>query len=130
VGLLPLWSQDASTLSRYAQLTLSNFDAEDAKILAIEQVEHNASALWMSAARHCIEQAARYRDTFTTDAIWQQLEAAQVEAPHEPRAMGAAMRIAQRRGIIEATGKYEPSERIINHARPLMVWRSVSRSGY
>ena len=111
----------------YAQLTLDGFEAPSAKIVAIAKAEKNADPLWMRAAEYCIEQACLNRDEWTTDLIWEQLDHANVPAPREPRAMGAAIRKAAVSGLIEATGRYVQSTREVNHQRPIMVWRSLVR---
>lgn len=110
-------------MSAAAQLSL-NLDAERAKIIAIDRVEAGADASWMEAASLVIRTLARVEDYFTTDLVWERLEFMGVEQPREPRAMGAVIRRAVRAGLIEATGRYEPSGRVDCHARPCMLWRS------
>ena len=106
-----------------AQLTL-NLDAERAKIIAIDRVEAGADDSWLAAAHLVVKTLAKVEDYFTTDLVWERLEFLGVEQPQEPRAMGAVIRRAVREGLIEATGRYEPSGRVDCHARPCMVWRS------
>jgi hypothetical protein len=61
---------------------------------------------------------------FTTDLVWSRV-AGWISSPAEPRAMGAAMREAAEKGLIEATGDYQKSARPKCHARPLAVWRRL-----
>ena len=86
---------------------------------AIDQVEENADALWLGAARTVLEQLARTRTFITSDDVWDR-----VEMPREPRAMGAVLRWGMRGGLIEATDRTKPSRRKENHGRRIQVWRS------
>lgn len=59
--------------------------------------------------------------SFTTDYLWEQVES----APNEPRAMGAVMTRARRKGLVISTGNYIKSRRPECHARPVMIWRRI-----
>lgn len=110
---MPEWSDE----------TLDMFDpegAQRAKDEAIDRVEQNADQRWLHNARIAILNLARSGGTFTTDDLW-----ATLRQPHEPRAMGAAIRAAVRDGIIHPTGDYRPSRRVACHGRPLRVWRGT-----
>jgi hypothetical protein len=47
-----------------------------------------------------------------------------IEAPHEPRALGAMMVQASRDGIISATDRTRNSLRPVCHSNPKRVWKS------
>ena len=57
---------------------------------------------------------------FCTDQLWEY-----VNAPLEPRAMGAAIVEARRRGLIKPTGVYRRSTRKACNARPVLLWRRL-----
>ncbi|MCU0913003.1 MAG: hypothetical protein MUC88_00395 [Planctomycetes bacterium] len=98
------------------------FDAVAGKNLrdrAIEQVGEHAPDDWMTEARSVVEFLARKHLAFTTDDVWAQLTAI---APREPRAMGAVMKEAERDQIIEPTGNWVMSQRLLCHRRPLRQW--------
>jgi hypothetical protein len=86
---------------------------------AINEVERNADAVWLGAARTVISQLARRRTHLTSDDIWDQME-----QPREPRAMGAVFRWAVREGIVEITDRTKVSRRPECHGRRIQVWRS------
>lgn len=111
-------------MKQYAQLTLDGMDAPTAKIIAINQVERNADPSWLHAAALVIRALCRTQLYWSSDDVWAGLDILDVEAPHEPRAMGAAIRQAARLGLCEASGRYVASTRVECHARPLALWRS------
>lgn len=92
---------------------------------AVQTVHTHADASWMKAALTVIRWTAYTHQTFTTDEVWDGLWEILVPAPHEPRAMGAALRQAVADGIIIATADYRPSARVAAHARPCRVWKSL-----
>lgn len=89
---------------------------------AIEQVEEHADSEWMTAAKHVLWKIIQHGEDFTTDLMWERLNAMDVHT-HEPRAMGAVMRAAARAGLIATTGEYVKSSRPDCHSRPIPVWR-------
>lgn len=90
--------------------------------VAIAQVQAARDA-FMAAAALAIETLARRVATFITDDVWVELQGA--TWPRERRAMGAAMRAAQRRGLIQPTDQFAPSARPECHANPKRIWRSL-----
>jgi hypothetical protein len=88
---------------------------------AIVQVETTANPEWKAEALEVIERLATIHHTFTTDAVWALVKS----ETHEPRAMGAVMRIATKNGIVAPTDVYTPSMRKVSHHRPVRVWQSL-----
>lgn len=106
---------------------MSLFDpptGEDLRDEALDRVEANTDSGWMGHAAIAIGRIPP-RWNFTTDDIWAALAEVGVGAPHEPRAMGAAIRAAAHAGLIESTGVYLKSTRPEAHARPIPVWRRI-----
>lgn len=102
----------------------SIFDAGAATLqreAAIDRVEANADSEWADRALDAVRAVARRKATFIVDEVWQELG----EEPKEPRAMGAVIRRAASEGVIVATPKYEPSERVTAHRNPRRVWQSL-----
>ncbi len=97
--------------------------SQDAADRAISQVEAAADPRWMATAYSVIVELAMTRTTFTSDAIWDVLDRAKIDAPVEPRALGALLRQSCNEGLIVATGEYRPSARAVCHASPKRVWR-------
>jgi hypothetical protein len=77
---------------------------------------------WWTAAIDAIRSVAGTAATFTTDEVWTVLDRRGVGGPPEPRAMGAAMRQAQRDGLCRPTDRVVPSVRPDCHRRPVRVW--------
>lgn len=105
---------------------MSIFDTGRAKASrdeAVERVERHADTLWKNAVREIVHQLARERDYFTTDDVLARLELVAVET-HELRALGPMMLAVAREGIIEPKG-YVASSRVVSHARPKRLWRSL-----
>lgn len=104
---------------------MSVAEGERARDAAIAEVRTGMNMDWYAAALQAIRAlAARYARTgerFTTDDVWEALEARLVNTP-EHRAMGAVMRDAARAGTIAPTANYQKSRRPACHARPVRVW--------
>ncbi len=94
---------------------------------AIERVEEHADPEWKAHALDAIESCARSFPTFTTDAVWALLDGG--PETHEPRALGAVMREAARRGWVESTDRTEQTARVHAHQRPARVWHSLIYGG-
>ena len=106
-------------------MTQGEMFGEYLKAKGIADAEQGAGSDWMNAAMKALYVVANMEGvTFTTDQIWEALEAHFPDAVvTEPRAMGAVMTKARKQGLITATGIYIKSTRPKCHARPVMVWR-------
>lgn len=100
---------------------MSTMTGEQARDAAIEQVDRAADPEWKELARTAVEMVAHERPFFTTDHVW----LAGLEKPREPRAMGVIMRWAVREGLVEKTGRFEPTIFPEGHAGPRQEWRST-----
>ena len=76
-----------------------------------------ANLEWIKACVNAIA-AIPAGNAFTTDRLWEILD-----APPEPRAMGAAICEARRRGLIASTHVYRKSTRRACNARPMLLWK-------
>ena len=75
-----------------------------------------------------IHQTAHSKDQFTSDEIWKQLEAKNVnQYAFEHNTVGSAFRHACRAGVIRKTGTFRPSTRPSAHGRNIHVWSSAVR---
>lgn len=90
--------------------------------VSIDQVEEHADPDWLSSALVAARQVCVDRAEFTTDHIWERL--ANVEAPHEPRAIGAVMRRVKKNEWARPTDRTRPSSMPQNHKRPVRIWQS------
>lgn len=94
--------------------------------LAIADVEANADTNWLASATDALNVLVRAGRPFTTDDVWEALDARQVPPPREPRAMGAVTRAASRQQRIVNTQQYVKSNRPGCHSRPIPVWRPTA----
>lgn len=101
---------------------LDTSPARVARDHAIDTVEANAHDEWLATADRIVRHLAAVGLPFTTDDVWSRLDARGVTT-HEPRALGAVIRKAARRGLIATTGDYRKSVRPECHARPVAVWK-------
>jgi len=92
---------------------------------AIARVDEHAPPDWRLEALRAVYDLCRTRSEFTTDAVWGLLDRRGVAPPPEPRAIGAIMRAATRRGWCEATDHTRKSVRAECHRRPVQVWRHL-----
>lgn len=90
---------------------------------AVRRVGDAAPDPWWDQALGAVKDAAQQQPGgFTTDDVWRILEHAGLDAPPEPRALGAVMTAARRAGIIRPTDRYAPTVRPGAHRRPVRVW--------
>lgn len=97
--------------------------AAQARDEAVERVGRHADARWKAKALAVVARLARNCGEFTTDDVWEALSLVG-ESTHEPRALGAIMTMARKKGICVPTDRYVPSERRACHARPVRLWTS------
>lgn len=88
---------------------------------AIKKADDHANAEWKEAALDIVRVLSFHKDRMTSDDVWNNLEARGIKT-HEPRALGAVMRQAAKRGLIYPTHTYVKSKRHECHSRPIMVW--------
>lgn len=104
-------------------------EADAARDAALQTVEEHAREDWLASAGKAIAQLALHPsgswNEFNTDDVWELLDSWGVPSPHEPRAMGAAITIAAKAGVIAPTGVYRKSRRKECHAGPKMIWRGT-----
>ena len=91
---------------------------------AIERANDHANQEWKSLARSAVVFLAETGRPFTTDDVWDLLDALPVKT-HEPRALGAIMQKAAKDGLIRSSGPYVKSRRPECHRRPVAVWEAV-----
>lgn len=92
---------------------------------AIDRADTYADDAWKRAAIASLRRVAQRTELFIVDELWAEMEAAHPGlTTHEPRALGAVMLAAQKRGWIEQTDSYAPSSRPSCHRNPRKVWRS------
>ena len=84
----------------------------------------HADVAWRGAAATIVRDLARTHAEFTTDHVWQQLDALGYSTT-EHRAMGAVMRAAALDGVIVKTDRVAPSTRPCSHRRPVAIWRAT-----
>lgn len=95
--------------------------ATEARDEALRRVASATDPSWATNIENIILGLAT--DTFTTDDVWQAASDANLDMPHEPRALGAILHRLARQQMIVATDRYIPSQRVACHRRPIRVWR-------
>lgn len=93
---------------------------------ALERVEQNAEPDWKDKARACLVYVASRKEYFTADDVAEELSSlVDGASTHEPRAMGAIFKWAQREKIAAPTPSFTPTRRAQGHAGPRRVWKSL-----
>lgn len=87
----------------------------------MDRAEDHADDTWLLAAKRVVWDLIQLGQPFTTDAVWERLDALGVRT-HEPRALGAVMRAAASAGYLTNTGSYFKSQRPDCHSRPVPLW--------
>jgi len=95
--------------------------ATEAKEKALAQVASTTDTNWKKQITDIVLGYATDTE-FTTDQIWDYCYRHKIDAPHEPRALGAILIGLARKNFIVATDRYRPSHRVECHARPIRVW--------
>ena len=90
-----------------------------------------AAQPWSAIALAAVEYVAWSRapgSRITTDEVWAEMDRRGIERPAEPRALGAVMRTAAKRGYIKVTDEFTTMRRettsvgTVAHASPLRVY--------
>lgn len=76
---------------------------------------------WAELAYAAVRQVAGRQSEFTPDDIW----ATGLHKPGEARALGGVMRRARAEGLIEKTGRVQPTTQPESHRTDVTVWRSL-----
>lgn len=85
-----------------------------------------SSKSWSDLALEAIRTVATNNQEFTPDDIW----ATGLEKPAEARVLGGVMRRARTEGLIEKTGRVQPTTQPESHATDVAIWRSrIYKSG-
>lgn len=82
---------------------------------------------WLGSAIEAVARVASRQATLTSDDVWGDLEARGVVwSGGDPRAMGAAFRVAAKKGWVKRVpGEYRQSTRKKRHLGPVAVWHSA-----
>ena len=108
------------------------FDADAATAArddALERVAYGTPAEWAEHADAAIRRAAYANEFLTSDDVWRELDAAGVDRPPEPRALGPRMNAAVTDGVMGRTDMFRPSDRPETHRSPKRVYRSRTWPG-
>ena len=107
-------------------MMLNAAQATAAQIVGISKLVATAEFCRASVSIAC---AAREHEEMTSDDAWTRLEAAGITTFLHPNAMGAAFKNAAQQGLIQATGRVIPSQRVSSHGRLVQVWTSLVYQG-
>jgi hypothetical protein len=95
-----------------------------AKIDAMDQVATNANGLWWAAACRAVKEIASKQPTLTADDVLILVESWGYVTT-DNRALGPVMNDAKAKGLIKATGQFEPSINKRKHQSPTRIWQSL-----
>ncbi len=80
-----------------------------------------ADSSWSEMAYAAVRQVAEKQPEFTPDDIW----ATGLQKPSDARALGGVMKRARKEGLIEKTGRVQPTTQPESHGTDITVWRSL-----
>lgn len=103
------------------QITMDLPAGEAARDQAIARVDAAADPDWKADAQQALTELIDAGEKFSADDIWLRVG----YKPAEPRALGAILQQAARRGRIVQTGERRKSARPEHHAYPCTVWRPL-----
>ena len=99
-------------------------EAVKAQSAAIKRAEQAADAEWRYRALDALYHLALGQPDLIANDLWNH-----VEKPREPRATGALMKQAAKRGWIAPTERFVSVPSVSRHAAPVRVWRSLIWEG-
>lgn len=76
---------------------------------------------WAELAYVAVRQVAESQPEFIPDDIW----ATGLQKPAEARALGGVMRRVRLEGLIEKTGRVQPTTQPESHGADVTIWRSL-----
>jgi len=96
---------------------------------AIDRVDEAADPEWKVGAEYCLLLVCERLSIFTADDVWEELDAAGIEWPHEPSALGPIMRTGKANGWANSTNYTRECKRPKAHRKPQRVWESLVFKG-
>jgi hypothetical protein len=96
-------------------------DQAPVRVRVDPDAQRHADAVWLRAALADLRALCEQQTELTSDDIWARLRM----PPRESRLLGALMAAGRRARLVEPTETHRPSERGLNHRRPVRVWRSL-----
>jgi hypothetical protein len=87
----------------------------------VTRATRRADRIWREAAVEKIAWLGERQAEITSDDLWEHME----HPPRESRLVGHAFKRAESQGLIKSTGRHQRSRRLMNHTRPVLIWRSL-----
>lgn len=100
-------------------------EARRQRDLAMTRVDDAADPLWKTAADWTVLYVCLTQRVFTGDDVW----AAGLPKPREPRALGPVILRARKRGLCQKTGRIVASQVPKDHCNPHTEWESLIYGG-
>jgi hypothetical protein len=94
----------------------------------IQRATDNAPEQWKQQAWAALLRVIARGGEFTTDAVWEELDAAGVPRPKEPKAISGVFRRGINAKLIVNTGRTEETAQRQAHARRKAIWRVRDRA--
>lgn len=91
---------------------------------AVQAVGEHANGMWWAAACRAVREIATNQSKLTADDVLRLVESWGYTTT-DNRAMGPVMNDAKAKGLIRATGTFEPSINKRKHQSPTRVWESL-----
>ena len=101
--------------------TIDRAASERGRDDGIERAEQGAPFGWSDEALALVQTLAKQHPYICSDDLW----AAGLSDPPEPRALGAVMRAAVKKGYIETTSHFVNTFQESRHRAPVRVWHSL-----
>ena len=99
--------------------------AERAKEDGIDRADRHGDPVWKEQAFEALRWVVRMRPTFTSDDIWERLDALEIPRPVERSVMGSITMRGARDGLIVKTGRRVKTRQKQRH-RELDEWMAAA----
>ena len=86
-----------------------------------EDAQRAIDEAWITETLDGLRRLLERQAAVTSDDVWAFAE----HPPREPRMVGNLFARAKGEGLMAPTDEHQPSTRLINHGRPIRVWRSL-----
>ena len=100
-----------------SSVALSATESAAARDEALVRVEAGAPLVWFARACVIVRQVMAQKSEFTSDDLW----AAGLDKPPEPRALGPVLRQFISAGLIRPTGRFIKTAQVLRHRAPIAV---------
>jgi len=109
----------------YGRIVIRSVKLVKTKNQALNEIDSYLDQKWKAKVLDVIIELSKTMREFTTDEIWDRLDALGIPRPPNNSVMGCCMRNAVGKNYIKKSGRFRASKQKTNHQRDVAIWIST-----